>query len=424
MVLTGYTFAAMIIQGTEHFHVFGIHHHNADIGVREMFSISEEHITQLYKGRTIDIGGGFLILSTCNRTEIWTNQCRPESLKRHFLEHTKGDPKTFENHIFEKSGVDAIFHIFEVASGIDSQILGDLQIQSQIKRAVKLAEAHYALNTELDRLIQLALRYSKRVKNETQISEGAASVAYAAVQYILDNSHDINNQRVLLYGTGKIGSVTCENLRKHIYEKNLVLTNRTQENAEKLAKKIGAVVKPINQLQEEMEEADVIIVATGAEHFTVDKKHFERLKKKNRILIDLSVPRNIDPEISLMEGVQIADVDHLSHLQEQAMQKRRNSIPKARGILEEGMAEYMEWLNVRHLSPTFKAIKSRLDEFRKEELDFHKGKLSEEDMEKLDGITSRLMNKLARQMINHIKEKHTETSSPVDTLSSILNISK
>jgi glutamyl-tRNA reductase len=414
----------MIIQGTEQFHVFGIHHHNADISIREMFSLSEEHIAQLYKGRTIDIGGGFLILSTCNRTEIWTNQCNLEALKRHFLEHTKGDLKTFENHIFEKSGVDAIFHVFEVSSGIDSQILGDLQIQSQIKRAVKLAEENRSLNTELDRLIQIALRFSKRVKNETEISEGAASVAYAAVQYILDNSPDINSKRVLLYGTGKIGSVTCENLRKHIYEKNLVLTNRTRENAEKLAEKIGAQVKPIASLQEEMEEADIIIVATGAEHFTVDKEHFEKLSKKNRILIDLSVPRNIDPEINELESVEMADVDHLSHLQEQAMQKRRDSIPKAREILEEGMSEFMEWLNVRHLSPTFKAIKNRLEDYRKEELDFHRNKLSDTDLEKLDGITSRLMNKIARQMINHIKEKHTEPSSPVDTLSSILKISK
>lgn len=404
------------------FHVFGIQHQNADITVREIFSLSEEQVKNIYAEKSVLVDDGLMILSTCNRTEVWTYSDDISKIKSKFYQFTKGDKELFEKHSFNLSGDDAIKHIFKVAAGVDSQILGDLQIQSQIKKAARLAQDSKVLNPELNRLIQMALRYSKRIKNETSISEGAASVAYAAVQYILENSSNIKEQRVLLYGTGKMGGLTCENLRKHIYEKNLVLTNRTKENAEKLAKKIGARVKDIKNLKEELEACDILIVASGADKYTINQDTYNSVRNKKRILIDLSVPRNIDPAISQENNVQIADVDFLSKMQEEAIEKRKSSIPKALEIIEEGIREFASWMNIRHLSPTFKAIKNKLHEIRVTELDFHKNKFDSEDLSKLDDLTGRLMDKIARQMINHLKENHDSNSDPVKTLTSVLEI--
>jgi glutamyl-tRNA reductase len=402
------------------FEVFGIHHQNANIAIREQFSLNEDVIKSVLE--KADSDASVIILSTCNRTEIWSHKANYESLKDNFLTHVKGDPEEFEKLKFHKKGKDAIQHIFEVSAGIDSQILGDLQIQSQIKKAVKFSEESNSLSSELNRLIQIALRYSKRIKNETSISEGAASVAYAAVQYILEKSKDLKSNRILLFGTGKIGSVTCENLRKHIAQKNLVLTNRTIENADRLAKKIGAQVKPIEQLDEELQEADIIIVATGSTSYTINENHQNSLQGKKRILIDLSVPRNVDPILSENPLIEMADVDLLSKMQSEAIGKRKQAIPEALLIIEEAKEEFFNWINIRHLSPTFEAIKNKLDSFRIEELEYHKNKFTQEEIEKIDGVTSRLMNKLARQMINHLKVNHLAQNDPVNTLNAILEI--
>ncbi|MEQ8359304.1 MAG: glutamyl-tRNA reductase [Cytophagales bacterium] len=408
---------------SDNFHVFGIQHQNADISVREVFSLSEDQILSIYSDSKIS-GKGIMILSTCNRTEIWAYTNDLNQLKEVFISKCSGNMNLLNKYSFCLQGNEAIKHVFKVAAGIDSQILGDLQIQSQIKRSTKLAQEKNVLNPELNRLIQIALRFSKKIKNETSISEGAASVAYAAVQYILENSSNIKEQRVLLFGTGKIGSLTCENLRKHIYEKNLVLTNRTKENAEKLAGKIGAEVKDIKNLKEELDACDILIVASGASNYTVDRELFKSISNKKRILIDLSVPRNIDPRIIEEFHVQIADVDFLSKMQEKAIQKRRASIPRAMEIIDEGINEFESWINIRHLSPTFKAIKSKLHEIRLAELEFHKNKFNSEDQSKLDMLTGRLMDKIARQMINHLKENHHSDSDPVKTLTSVLEINK
>ncbi len=408
---------------SDKFHVFGIQHQNADISVREVFSLSEEQILDIYSD-TVNSGHGIMILSTCNRTEIWAYTKDLNQIKNAFVSRCSGSISLLNEYSFSLQGFEAIKHVFKVAAGIDSQILGDLQIQSQIKRSAKLAQEKNVLSPELNRLIQIALRFSKKIKNETSISEGAASVAYAAVQHILENSNNIKEQRVLLFGTGKIGSLTCENLRKHIYEKNLVLTNRTKENAEKLAHKIGAEVKDILNLKEELDACDILIVATGSSKYTVDRELFKSISNKKRILIDLSVPRNIDPGIIKEFHVQIADVDFLSKMQEKAIQKRRASIPRAMEIIDEGITEFESWMNIRHLSPTFKAIKLKLHEIKKAELEFHKNKFNSDDQSKLEELTGRLMDKIARQMINHLKENHHSDSDPVKTLTSVLEINK
>lgn len=404
------------------FFVFGIHHSKAPIEIRERFSLSEGKMQSIYEDLPSDSEA--FIISTCNRTEIWCNRCDYNKILEQYISLVEGDESEYEEFHFHYEGESAINHILEVCSGLDSQILGDLQIQSQIKQAGKFASRFKATGSELDRLLQLALRYSKIVKNNTNISEGAASVAYAAVQFLMDNDPNFNQSRILLFGTGKIGSVTCKNLRKYVGEKNIVLTNRTFEHAKTLAESIGAQVKAIEELDNELEAADVIIVATGASTYTVDTEKIQKLSSKNRILIDLSVPRNIDPRIAKLANCKLADVDYLSEMQANAIEKRRDSIPKAKEILEEAVLEFTEWIRLRHLSPTFKAIKNKLDDFRKEEIAQHRSKLKDEELELVNGLTDRMMNKLARQMINYLKENHQEANNPVDTLNSILELQK
>ena len=217
----------------------------------------------------------------------------------------------------------------------------------------------------------------------------------------------------------------CSNLLKHTNSDKLVLINRTKERAENLGKKYQIEVKRLSQLDEEIKNADIIIVATGAGEPTITKKQFENLGiQQSKIIIDLSVPRNVEAKVKEIPGVKIAHVDHLSELQGKALAKRKASIPKAKMIINNQLQEFNLWLSTRHLASTFSSIREELEAIRQSELNYHKNKITHADSVTIEKITVNLMNKIARQCINHLKKNHHEPSNPVKTIESIFGINQ
>ena len=246
---------------------------------------------------------------------------------------------------------------------MDSQILGDFEIISQLKIGFTLSKEFGLVNNFLERLINSVIQASKKIKTDTQISSGATSVSFASVQYIIKNVEDISNKNILLFGTGKIGRNTCENLVKHTKHDQITLINRTKDKAEKLARKLNLIVKDYADLQLELQKADVVVVATGAQNPTVDKAILNL--KKPLLILDLSIPKNVNENVNTVDGVTLIHLDHLSQMTDETLENRKLYIPQAEAIIEEIKQEFISWTKQRKFAPTINSActSSKLDNF-------------------------------------------------------------
>jgi len=404
---------------TKSFKVLGINHKTATLEIREKFSLNDSTIQAIYQ-----LSPNLFILNTCNRSEIYGN-FDLQIVKKLWSKASPFSEKDFKKYIYSMHGQEAIRHLFTVACGLDSKIIGDFEISGQLRKAISEARKYNCIDPITDRLSQFVFSAIKRMRSETNLSTGAASIGYAAVHYAKKNVDSLRNKKILLYGTGKIGSVICSNLLKHTNSDQLVLINRTKDRAENLGRKYKIEVKRLAQLDEEIKKADIIIVATGAREPTITKKQFEKLGiQQSKIIIDLSVPRNVETKVKDIPGVKIAHVDQLSDLQGEAMAKRKASIPKAKMIINDQLQEFNSWLSTRHLASTFSSIRKELEAIRQTELNYHKKKISYTDSVTIEKITVNLMNKIARQCINHLKKNHQKLSNPVKTVESIFGINQ
>jgi glutamyl-tRNA reductase len=283
-----------------------------------------------------------------------------EQLTELLCSQASGDRDTFEELAYIKSGFDAVQHLFNVSAGLDSQILGDYEILGQIKKAVKFAKGRGFIGTFTERLINSMLQSSKAIKTETQLSGGTVSVSFAAVQYIKDHYGNIQDKKILLVGTGKIGHSACKNLVDYLQTKNITLINRTEDKAAQLAEEMGLSYAPISQLDEAIAEADIILVSTGAEEPIVLSEQLEGTGEK--LIIDLSIPCNVEAKAGLLPNVTLVNVDELSKIKDETLAKRRQEVPKAMEIISEHMQEFTEWYDLRKHVPILREVKSKLQE--------------------------------------------------------------
>ncbi|MDB4235221.1 glutamyl-tRNA reductase, partial [bacterium] len=300
----------------------------------------------------------FLVINTCNRTEIYAWTSTAETLIELLCKHTGTSRNLFETIGYTHSDSDGFHHFFRVGTGLESQILGDFEIIGQIKKSFYHSKKMTLAHGLLERITNAVIQASKRIKTETEISSGATSVAFASVQYILKNVIDISKKNILLFGTGKIGANTCENLVKHTQNDHIVLINRTQEKAEKIAGKFPVIVKPFGSLTASIHDADVLIVATGAQNTTVNLDLIHN--NKPLLILDLSIPRNVSPEVNNHPLVKVIHLDELSQITDATFEKRQKHIPKAEKILKEVEDEFFIWLEHRKYVPTLKAFKEKI----------------------------------------------------------------
>tara|TARA_B110000438_G_scaffold263489_1_gene275501 strand:- start:586 stop:1773 length:1188 start_codon:yes stop_codon:yes gene_type:complete len=341
------------------FFTVGISHKKALLSVRETFSLSLDSSEALLSDAKKNGISELLVNSTCNRTELYGLAENSNDFIKLLCKFSKGKINTFNKIGYTLEGKKAINHIFRVGAGLESQILGDFEIIGQLKKSFYQSKKLEMANGFLERLINNVIQASKRVKTETGISSGATSVSYAAVQFIIKNVKNISDKNILLFGAGKIGKNTCENLIKHTKNDHIVLINRTMERAEKIAGKFKVKVKPHSELNTEIRKADVLIVATGAEHPTINKELIHC--SSPLLIIDLSLPRNVVPEVIEIDQVSLVHLDELSKMTDENLMKRKKYIGKAQEIINEVAEDFNTWLYQRKYAPFLNAIKTHLE---------------------------------------------------------------
>jgi glutamyl-tRNA reductase len=340
------------------FFVVGINYKKTDASIRGLFAVgNEQYENILLLAPSFGIHELF-VLSTCNRTEIYGFAEEVTQLTRLLCTQTPGISEIFTELAYIKNGFSAITHLFHVGAGLDSQILGDYEIVGQIKQSVKLSKEKNSIGTFLERLVNAVLQSSKVIKNKTALSGGTVSVSFAAVQYIKEKIPVVAGKNILLLGTGKIGRNTCKNLVDYLSAASITLINRTEEKAAELAGELGLKHAAFEELPYHIKKADIILVATNASDPTILKTYLEN--NGNKLIIDLSIPCNVEKDAQELPNITFVDVDELSKLKDETLQKRKAEIPKAKAIIRKHMDEFMEWQEMRKHGPVLKAVKYKL----------------------------------------------------------------
>ncbi|KAA1242846.1 glutamyl-tRNA reductase [Aquimarina sp. RZ0] len=402
------------------FYAIGLSYRKADAEIRGHFSINEEAKIKIIDQAKEEGVDGLLVISTCNRTELYGFAQHPFQLIKLLCEYTCGTVEEFEKVAYIHKNNKAVHHLFKVGTGLDSQILGDFEIIGQIKAGFRMSKKVQMINPFLERLINAVIQASKRIKNETEISTGATSVSFAAVQYILARVPYVSDKNILLFGTGKIGRNTCENLIKHTKNDHIVLINRTRDKAEKVAGKFNLVVRDFDDLRSEVKKTDVLIVGTGAQIPTITKDHVH--EDKPLLILDLSVPKNVATDVTEFPNITLVHMDHLSRITDNTLKRRREHIPKAEAIIEEVKSEFDSWLETRKFAPTIKALKSKLSSFKDAEINLQRKKMSDFNEEQATVISDRIIQKITNHFANHLKNENTATNESIELIQKVFQI--
>jgi glutamyl-tRNA reductase len=396
----------------------GVSYKKADANTRGRYSLSKENQIKLLK-EAKEIGfEGIFILSTCNRTEITGFAEHPYQLIQLLCKYSDGNVEEFACISNVYKGNEAINQLFRIGTGLESQILGDYEIVGQLKLAFKLAKKYQTINAHLERLINLVLQASKKVKNTTQLSSGTTSVSYAAVQYIIQNIPSYNSKNILVFGLGKMGKHTCMNLAEYTKNKAVCLINRSEEKAISFVKEHTSIRNSsIENLTEEIANSDILIVSTGSDTPTVTKEHLSTDRKI--LILDLSMPENVDTSVSEYENVSLVNVDELSKITLETLSTRQKEVPIAEEIIEVYKEEFNDWLNNRKLVPAINALKESLEAIQKDEINFQKKKIKNFDETQAEILTNRFIQKITTQFVKHLKEEETSVNDSIQIMSKV-----
>ena len=399
-----------------HFFVVGVSYKTANIDLRGKFSINDTQHHALFLEAQKQKIKDLIVVNTCNRTELYAWVPDSKILINLLCDHSDGNKKSFEQIGYILKGEDGINHVFRVGTGLESQILGDFEIISQIKQSFFRSKKMGLAEGYLEHFINAVINASKRIKTETKISSGATSVAFASVQYILKNTQNISKKNILLFGTGKIGANTCKNLIKHTQNDQITLINRTQSRADKIANKFPVVVKPFSELTTCIHEADILIVATGAQNPTISKELIHN--SKPLLILDLSIPRNVDTKINEIENVKVIHLDELSQITDATFEIRKRYIPKAELILNEIKNEFLSWIKHRKYIPALNAFKEKIitSEKKESELKVY--------LNNCFGFQrkQRIAQKITGQIAAYIRENPNQAEQTIDLITDVFEL--
>lgn len=344
----------------QHFFLVGVNYKKTDVSVRGQFALNTvQYENLLSKAKLLGLSDVFVI-STCNRTEIYGIAPSANVLSHLLCSETHGSLATLEDITYIRQSREAAEHLFEVAAGLDSQILGDYEIMGQMKTAVKIAKDKGTVSAFLERLTNTAFQSSKDIKNKTRLSGGTVSVSFAAIQFLKWHIKDFSTQRILVLGTGSIGSSTVKNLIDYTQAPNITLINRTDQKATALAAELNVRSAPYSHLKEELALANIIIVATNSDTPVVNKNILDGCS--NKILLDLSIPNNIAPDVKELRGNLLVNVDELSQISDHTVSQRLQEVPAAKALIAEHLAEFYDWYRMRKNVPLIRAAKKALSD--------------------------------------------------------------
>lgn len=400
-------------------HMVGCSHHSASVEIRERLAFSRSQAeTALEQLRRTYPETEAVLLSTCNRVELYLAAETPEQCPSHhdlvtFIANFHGlDPSQVFNELFEHTGEDFVRHLFTVAASLDSMVVGESQILSQVKQAYELATEKSCVGPLTNAAFQAALRVAKRVATETAIQQKRLSIPSVAVAELASQMFErFDDKQIVVIGAGEMGE---ETLRYLIDEgaKQISICNRSLARAEELAAKLAGKPEPWNKLHDLLADADLVVSATGATEPIITKADFKAISalrfQKPLMILDLAIPRDFDPAISKFSGVYLYSIDDLAKVCESNRAQRQAEWPKAERIIEEETARFMADLNHRSTAPTIKRLKARADDVKREELARLLNKLGALDPRIENEITTsfeRLVNKLLHPPLESLREE-------------------
>ncbi|QRR01086.1 glutamyl-tRNA reductase [Dyadobacter sandarakinus] len=410
------------------FKSISLSHRNAPLAIREQLALNESEAKRIML-RLKDFFDvtDVLAVSTCNRTEIYYSSPADFNLdiiKLLLIEKGVSDTETFIGY-FEQfaDGDEAVRHLFQVATGLKSQVVGDMQIPNQIKHAYQWSADLNMAGPFLHRLLHTIFFANKRVAQETFFRDGAASVSYAAVE-LLEGL--MPNPKVLVVGVGEIGSDVCRNLATRAGA-DITLVNRTRSRADELASELGLRVADFADIEVEISRADIIVSSIVRDEAFFTKEMMVRLRGMSfKYFIDLSVPRSVSPEVEEVPGVMLYTIDSIRSKADQALHRRLESVPRVKEIIDEAVVEFNDWSREMIVSPTIQKLKGALEQIRKEELTRFTKTLTETELEKVERITSSMMQKILKLPVLQLKAacKRGEAETLIDVLNDLFNLEK
>ena len=394
--------------------VVGLNYRTAPVAVRERFWISEnrrsEALVQLSRAEGID---EVIVMATCNRTEfwLWANDVTlaANSVMR-LLGAEYGLMLCEWKHFYRLLDESALLHIFRVASSLDSMVVGEPQVVSQVKQAWEQAQKVDATGRFLDAVLQKALTVSKRVRSETAIGKAAVSIPYAAVELTRQIFGTLDGKKVLLLGAGKMSELSARELLNH-GASSVCVINRTLEHAAELAAKLGGVAVPFEERGQHMAEADVIISSTSCPHTILSREEAECMvrgrKDRPLVIVDIAMPRDIDSAVREVKGVFLYDLDDLENVVDHNAGEREAATADAQKILQAEAQGFRRRLMAERVVPTIVALRQRLDEICRQELDSFRqenGPFSKDQDEMLTAMMSRMTQRIAGSLARELKE--------------------
>jgi glutamyl-tRNA reductase len=400
----------------------------APVEIREQVSLNESGAKQLlnFLKEYTKITDA-LIVSTCNRTEVYYHSERDLSTEIFSgLRLIKNLSAGFEAYFQALTGREAVQHLFEVAIGLDAQVVGDFQISGQVKNAYQWTADENMAGPFLHRLLHTIFFANKRVVQETAFRDGAASISYAAKELAEDLTSGIREPKVLVIGVGEIGQDVCLNFKNSPIN-NIVILNRTVDKAEKLALRCGFRFGGIDAIKEEIAQADVIISSVSGTEPLINRALLGDIKfLTHKYFIDLSIPRSVEPSLEDVPGVVLYNLDQIQEKTNEAVERRRASIPHVLSIITDAIAEFEDWSRETIVSPTIQKLKNTLEQIRKEELARYLRNAKPEEAEKLEEMSRSLMQKILKYPVLHLKAacKRGDAESLSDILNELFNLDK
>jgi len=388
----------------------GISHKTAPVAVREHFAFSPDELPALL-ARLGERYAGAAVLSTCNRTEVYVASARGVGDPRRveaLLSEIKGEVAMEGAPFFSLAGKEAARHLFRVAAGIESMVIGESEILGQVRGAFGAATAAGTHTPALSRLFHTAIRVGRRARAQTHIGRGAMSVSSTAVTVARQALGDLAGKTALVISAGDAGKLTARTLAGSGISRMLV-TSRNPDRAAELAAELGGATVPFSDLVGAIASADIIITSTASQHFLIDAamvaQAMARRPSRPLLLIDIAVPRDVDPAVRDLPGVHLHDIDDLQAVASENMQLRRNELVRAESIVEDEVAKFSDWLHSLEVIPTVAALRARAETVRATELErtLARTKLSPADRKRIEAMTSALVKKLLHEPVRRLK---------------------
>jgi glutamyl-tRNA reductase len=407
--------------------VVGLSHRTAPLSLRERLAFAGGEAEELLRrAGTPDTMPERLLLSTCNRTELYALADTTDLGREQFLEmvrsHRGLDLGETDGTLYTHSGPEMVSHLFRVASSIDSMIVGEVQILGQVHEAFEIARRAGTAGPLMQRLLDAAFRVGKRVRSETEVGVGAVSVSYAGVSLASRIFSDMGQRTALLIGAGETGRLAALHLKEEGVGQ-IVVVNRTYEKAVELASDLGGRAVPFDQIEKAMAGAHIVVTATASPVPVVRQEMVRRVFAsrggRTLLFIDLAVPRDVEPSVAKLENVFLYDIDALEGLVKANLERRTREIPKVEAIIHEELDHFLKWYGALEVAPLIRELRERFENVRALEVEKYGRKLCDKDREQIEALTKGIVNKLLHDPTVNIKSFQRHGSGMLGRLDTV-----